>query len=74
MLAAIVPVLTVVVAFAYLFYWVFRDAPAHGLDPYRWALVGVALPPVGLFVYLRRRAEASDELEDGDPLGLSSRR
>jgi len=73
-LAAIIPLLTAVVAFAYLFYWVFRDAPTHGLDPYKWALVGIALPPVGLFVYLRRRAEASDELEDGDLFGFSSRR
>lgn len=73
MLAAIVPVLTGVVAFVYLFQWVFRDAPARGLDPYNWALVGVALPPVGPFVYPRRPAEASDEFEDGDLFGFSSR-
>ena len=71
MFVAIVPLLTGLIAVGYLFYWVFTDAPTHGLNPYKWALIGIVLPPVGLFVYLRRRAQASDELADDDLFGFT---
>lgn len=70
MVAGLLPIATGVVAVVYLAYWVFRDAPIHGLDPRKWALIAVVLPPVGLFVYLRHRAAASDELENGDLFGF----
>jgi hypothetical protein len=66
-----VPLVTATVAAVYLAYWVFTDAPSHGLDPYRWALIAAVLPAAGLLLYLQRRAKASDELEDEDLFGFT---
>lgn len=71
MLVGAIPLVTAAVAAAYLTYWVFTDAQSHGLNPYQWALIAVVLPAAGLLLYLRRRAKASDRLDDEDLFGFT---
>jgi len=50
--------MSVCAVFAYV------DAPDHGMDPTKWAVISFAIPVFGFFTYLLERAEQNRGPED----------
>lgn len=50
--------------------WVFLDAPQHGMNPTKWAVITVVVPFFGFFAYLFEREEKtpSPEAEKRDEM------
>lgn len=54
--------------------YVYVDAPKHGMNPRKWALIAFVVPLFGLFAYLFERGEQSyDPSEDPYAGGSDSR-